>query len=77
MNHYQKLATVLVRGAGLGMVALGLFGLVYGMAFIASGTALSPAQMERFRAGLWWSVFGAVLFVLGRPLGRLLGHKIE
>jgi hypothetical protein len=45
MNHYQKLATALVRGAGAAMVALGLFGIV--------------------------------LFLLGRPVGRLIGRGLE
>jgi hypothetical protein len=44
MNHYQNLATALVRGAGVAMVALGLFGLVYGIAFIARGTPFTPDQ---------------------------------
>jgi hypothetical protein len=77
MNHYQKLAIVLVRCAGAGAVALGVLGFVYGAALVARGTSLSPDQAERFGSSVWYVVFGLVLFLLARPLGRLLGRRLE
>lgn len=77
MNHYQKVAIVLVRGAGAAAVAVGLLGFVYGTALVARGTSLSPEQAERFGSSVWYIVFGLVLFLLGRPLGRLLGRGLD
>jgi hypothetical protein len=77
MNHYQKLATVLVRASGMAMGVLGLFGLVYGVVFLARGATFSLDQSQRFSAGFWWLGLGLILFLLGRPLGRLLGRKLE
>lgn len=77
MNHYQKLAIVLVRGAGMFAVALGLFGFLYGTALIVRGASLTPEQAERFGSSVWYVIFGIVLFLLGPPLGRLLGRGLE
>jgi hypothetical protein len=77
MNHYQKLATVLVRASGMAMAVLGLFGLAYGVTFLARGASFSPDQSQRFNAGFWWLALGLILLLLARPLGRLLGRKLE
>ena len=77
MNHYQKLATVLIRCAAAGSIALGLLGLIYGAALVARGASLSPEQAERFGSSPWYVFFGLLLFFLGRPLGRLLGRGLD
>ncbi len=77
MNHYQKLATILVRCAGMASAGLGLMGFVYGWVLIARGTQFTPEQAERFTISFWYVLLGIVLFFLGRPLGRLLGRKLE
>jgi hypothetical protein len=77
MNHYQKLAIVLIRFAGCAAVAVGLLGFVYGAALMARGASLSPEQAERFGSSAWYVVFGLILFLLGRPLGRLLGRGLD
>jgi hypothetical protein len=76
MNHYQKLATVLVRGAGMATTALGLLGALYGAFFIARG-GLTPNAAERFYASFWYVVAGIVVFALGRHVGRLLGRGLD
>jgi hypothetical protein len=76
MNHYQKLAVLLVRCAGAAIAALGLFGAIYGFV-VSVGAELRPDQAERFHASFWYVLFGLVLFLLGRPLGRWLGRGLE
>jgi len=77
MNHYQKLGTVLVRGAGFAALALGLMGLLYGAVLLARGATLTAEQAERFGSSVWYVAFGLVLLLLGRPLGRLLGRGLD
>jgi hypothetical protein len=77
VNHYQKIATVLVRGAGITALALGLLGLLYGAVLQARGVSLTVEQAERFGSSVWYVMFGLILFVLGRPLGRLLGRELD
>jgi len=77
MNHYQKIATVLVRAAGAAAAAVGVLGFVYGTVLVARGTSLSPDQAERYGSSVWYVVFGLMLFLLARPLGRLLGRGLD
>ncbi len=77
MNHYQKLATVLVRCVGGLSATLGALGLLYGAALRAQGVPFSPDQAERFGASFWYIVVGIVVFLLARPIGRLLGRGLE
>ena len=77
MNHYQKVATVLIRAAGVTTVALGVFGLLYGMGLMSRGVHLTAEQADRFGASVWYVVFGVVLYLLGRPLGRLVGRGLD
>ena len=77
MSHYQKLATMLVRGAGIAALALGLLGLIYGAVLHARGVSLTAEQAERFGASVWYVVIGLLLFLLGRPLGRLIGRGLD
>ena len=77
MGHYQRLAVFLVRCFAMAMAALGVFGAVYGMMLLAFGTAPRPDQTERLYASFWYVLFGLVLFLLGRPLGRLLGGGLD
>jgi hypothetical protein len=77
MNHYQKLATLLVRCAGMATASLGLMGCVYGSVLLTRGAQFTPEQFERFTASFWYALVGVVVFLVGRPLGRLLGRKLE
>ena len=77
MNHYQEVATVLIRAAGVAAVALGVFGFLYGMALVARGTHLTPEQEDRFGGSVGYVVFGIALYLLGRPLGRLAGRGLD
>lgn len=61
----------------MAMVTLGLFGLAYGVSFLARGTSFTLDQAQRFGASFWWILAGFVLFLLGPPLGRLLGRRLE
>jgi hypothetical protein len=77
MNHYQKLAVLLIRCGGTAMGALGLFGSVYGTVLRGVGMEFRPDQAERYYASFWYVAFGLVLFLLGRPLGRRLGGGLD
>ena len=77
MNHYQKLATVLIRGAGITSVALGVLGFLYGVVLVTRGTTLTPEQADRLSGSVWYAVLGLILYVLGRPLGRLIGRGLD
>jgi len=77
MNHFQKLATVLVRVAGLANAVLGVLGLAYGAVQRASGRTLTPDEIERWGASFYWILLGVMLFLLARPLGRLLGRGLD
>jgi len=77
MSHYQKMATVLVRCAGVIALILGILGLLYGAALRLRGTPLTPDQAERFGGSVWYILLGLVLLLAGRPLGRLLGRGLE
>jgi len=77
MNHYQKVATVLIGAAGVSAVALGVFGFLYGVALMVRGAHLTPEQADRFGGSVGYVVFGAVLYLLGRPLGRLVGRGLD
>jgi hypothetical protein len=77
MNHYQKLATLLVRCAGMMALGLGLTGFVYGSVLLTRGRQFTPDQAERFTISFWYVLVGLVIFVAGRPLGRLLGRKLD
>jgi len=52
MNHYQKVATVLIRAAGITAVALGVFGLLYGVGLMVRGVQLTAEQADRFGASV-------------------------
>ena len=77
MNQYQRVATVLIRSAGVGAFALGVFGLLYGTVLHSRGASLTADQMERWGSSLWYIGFGLVLFLLGCPLGRLVGRDLD
>lgn len=77
MNHYQKIAIVLVRTAGAAAAAVGMLGFVYGTTLVMRGAPLSPDQAERYGSSVWYVVFGLVLFLVARPLGRLLGRGLD
>lgn len=77
MSHYQKIATLLVRCTGAIAFTLGLLGLLFGSVLRAAGTASTPEQSERFGSSIWYVALGLVLFLAGRPLGRLLGRGLD
>jgi len=77
MNHYQKLATVAVRAAGISVAALGFVGLIYASTFLARGVSFTPLEAQRFIASFWYIGVGILVFVLGRQVGRLLGRGLE
>ena len=77
MNHYQKIAILLVRFAGAGSIAVGFLGFIYGAVLVARRVTLSPEQTERFGSSIWYIVFGLIIFFLARPVGRLLGRGLD
>ena len=77
MSHYQKVATVLVRFAGILAFVLGILGFLYGAMLRGQGAQLTPDQEERIASSFWYVILGLALFVASRPLGRFLGRGLE
>ncbi len=77
MNHYSKLAIVVLRLTGIILFLLGAMGLLYrGLAAI-SGMELTPELQERLVGGVWYVLAGVALFVLSRRLGKLIGRGLD
>jgi hypothetical protein len=77
MNHYQRIAILLVRLTATIVFALGLMGLFYGAALSTYGAAMTEQQSERWIGSFWYIGFGLAIFVVSRPLGRFLGRGLE
>jgi hypothetical protein len=77
MNHYQKVAILLVRLTAIIVFALGLMGLFYGAALSTYGAPMTDQQSERWIGSFWYIGFGVALFFGSRPLGRFLGRGLE
>jgi hypothetical protein len=41
------------------------------------GASLTADQLERWGGSIWYAGFGLVMFLLGRPLGRLVGRGLD
>jgi hypothetical protein len=77
MNHYQRMAILLVRLMATVAIVLGLLGLLYGAVLLTYGPPFTAQQSERWVASLWYIGLGLALFVGSRPLGRFLGRGLE
>ena len=77
MNHYQKIAILLVRFAATIALALGVMGLLYGAALSTYGSPMTDQQSERWIGSVWYVGFGVGLFFASAPLGRFLGRGLE
>ena len=77
LSHYEKLGVLVLRLVAVVAAGLGLLGLAYHSLVSAAGSALSAEAQERFAGSIWYLGGGILLFVLSRPLGRLLGRRLE
>ena len=73
MNHYQKLATVMLRLVTFVILFIGVMGLLYSM---------FPSQMPsserdgRLFSSVGFTVFGLIGFFVSPALGRLIGKDL-
>ena len=63
MNHYQRIAILLVRFTATIGVVLGLLGLCYGAVLSTSGAPMTGQQSERWISSLWYIGLGLALFL--------------
>ncbi|MGI4787424.1 MAG: hypothetical protein ACRYFS_01095 [Janthinobacterium lividum] len=71
MNHYQKLATLVLRLVTFVFVLLGLMGMFYYL--------IAPHSEDsggRFLSSIGFTVFGLIGFFLSPLLGRLIGKDL-
>lgn len=73
MNHYQKLAIVVIRVIGCCTAIFGLIGLTYGLAL---NVFRHEAAGIYFYSSLGYGLSGLVLFALSKPLAALIARKL-
>jgi len=80
MNHYQKIAVVILRAVGCCAMFYAVAGILYGVVcfVLLGGKDTSPVP---FVTGLlWWLSLmftGAALLVLSRPLAYLIAGRFK
>jgi hypothetical protein len=77
MNHYEKLAVVLLRVLGCAATVFGLFGFApYVIDFVRSKDPIYFATYGLyFLTYAAYAVAGLVLFALSKPLAALIARK--
>jgi hypothetical protein len=75
MNAHQKTGILVIRLAALLAVVLGCLGLIY-WAAVVLGLA-PPSSRASLGVSACWILGGLALWILSRPLGRLLGRGLE
>ena len=73
MNHYEKLARIILRIIGCSAAVVGLIGVGYG---IALNLLRHETAGYTFYTSLVYLVVGLVLFALGKPLAALIARKL-
>jgi len=80
MGHYAKLAAMIIRVLGVIIALIGVMGFIYwGLAglFLAQVSPERMVQGARVLSSTVFILVGAIVFVLGRPLGRLIGKGLD
>jgi hypothetical protein len=71
--NYVKLAVVLVRTWAAVWIGFAVMGLAwYGLAALKGSEAVGPSPEDRLAGSVWYLLFGGLLFLLSRPVARLL-----
>ena len=80
MGHYAKLAAMIIRVLGVIIALIGVMGFVYwGLAgvFLEQATPERSVQVARVLSSAEFMGVGVIVFLLGRPLGRLIGKGLD
>ena len=85
MNHYQKIATVIVRVLGALIGIYGTVNLLIAIIFtleisIRNNSVTFPlAAAERvfFYNGLYFAIIGTILFSISRFIGKFVGKDLD
>jgi hypothetical protein len=73
MNHYEKLAAVIIRAIGCCVSVYALIGMIYNAVrflFFHDETGVVGIY-----AAFTYAIVGVVLFALSKPLAALIGRK--
>ena len=80
MGHYAKLAAMIIRVLGVIIALIGVMGYIYwGLAgmFLEQVSPERVVQGARVLSSTVFIFVGAIVFMLGRPLGRLIGKGLD
>lgn len=79
LNHYSKLAVVIVRVLGAQFALIGTMGAAYwlvaGLLLDETSPELAWQSARILSAGIF-VVVGAVIYLMGRPIGRFVGRDL-
>jgi hypothetical protein len=77
MTHYQKLTAILIRICCLVGFLFSFIGFGYSILFRLGEKAYSVQAAESFYASIFYFLFSLILFVLSKPLAKLLCKGID
>ena len=80
MNHYAKIAVVIIRLVAFLSFLLGLLGIIYGVVAIElldSSSDERRATAARIASSILFLVVGLVTHLISKPVGRLLGKDLD
>ena len=77
MNHYQKLAALLIRLLGAVLAVVGMMGPVYVGFLVALGNDVPEYGTERWAGSVVWATGGVLLIVFSQKLGGLFGRGLD
>lgn len=80
MNHYAKLATVVTRLVGALLTLIGVMGMVF---WFVGGLLLDKTSPElawqsaRVLSAAIFLIVGILIYIAGKPVGRLIGKGLD
>jgi hypothetical protein len=77
MNQSQRIAALVVRLAGFGLLVVGLMGILYALIVLIRVGDLSVMPAERLWSAVFWVLAGIILISSGRQIGQWLGKGLE
>ncbi len=80
MNHYSKLAVVIIRVLGALLVLTGIMGVMYcllaGLLLDKTSPDLAYQSSRVLSAGIFMAI-GILVYVAGKPIGKLVGKGLD
>lgn len=76
MNQYQKFSIFLFRLIGAVVSAVGIMGPLDIGIMLDLGYDTKIYSQEQWAASITWTIFGILLIVCSKPLGRLIGDGL-